>query len=85
MGNFFPYEVVPLSVQEAQEDKGLLRIKIEKKPDWLDVFVDETLLSDLSDPMIIDYTELNEIQFPFVVMNPQFSSDYHFYFDLKLE
>lgn len=85
MSNFFPFEVAPISLSEAANDQGFMEMEIKKKPGWLHIFVEKSIVADLVDPMILDYSQLNQVEFPFVVLNPQLMEDLQFYDNQSLE
>ena len=85
MSNFFPFEVAGMPLEEAQNDPGLIQVETSNKPEWLQIFVEKSIIPDLIDPMILDYSLLNEVEFPFVVINPQLIDDLQFYGNVSLE
>ncbi|MHA1777153.1 MAG: hypothetical protein ACTSWC_10285 [Promethearchaeota archaeon] len=74
-----------MPLEEAQNDPGLIQVETSNKPEWLQIFVEKSIIPDLIDPMILDYSLLNEVEFPFVVINPQLIDDLQFYGNVSLE
>ncbi|MHA1521401.1 MAG: hypothetical protein ACTSRK_14550 [Promethearchaeota archaeon] len=75
----FPYEVAFMTLDEAQKDQELQQMEIDKKPNWMSIFVDVSLIEDLDTDMILDFVQLLDIEFPFIPFNPDPLDQYEFY------
>lgn len=79
MGDLFPYEVSYMTIEEAKQDPTFQQLHGVIKPDWLEVFVEAQLLNDFPDTVIVDFAQLNEIDFPFIPLMPNPMEEYHFF------
>jgi hypothetical protein len=76
---FFPYEVGIIAQNRAKNDDSLIQIRSSGIPQFMEFYVEKIILNTLNNPLIIDYTELNEIEFPFIPAIPKALQDYNFF------
>ncbi len=76
---FFPYEIGIDSQNRAKNDDSLVKFTLEEIPSFMELYVENKVINTLTNPLIIDFTDLNDIEFPFVPAIPKALEEYDFF------